>query len=108
MGYVLEANNLNQIEKDTLLFKKGEKVSFTGWIIKDEYTIFYSFPTCDMDSLQNFMSSNKEYLGIIIDSVTKEFADYLREQEHFLNRAIELYLFLQKHYETALEEGMRE
>lgn len=144
MGYVLEANNLNQIEKDTLLFKKGEKVSFTGWIIKgsirvenngvnriakagemvaipdvfadeylgdyttDEYTIFYSFPTCDMDSLQNFMSSNKEYLGIIIDSVAKEFADYLREQEHFLNRAIELYLFLQKHYETALEEGMRE
>lgn len=144
MGYVLEANNLNQIEKDTLLFKKGEKVSFTGWIIKgsirvenngvnriakagemvaipdvfadeylgdyttDEYTIFYSFPTCDMDSLQNFMSSNKEYLGIIIDSVAKEFSDYLREQEHFLNRAIELYLFLQKHYEAALGEGMQE
>lgn len=144
MSYVLEANNLNQIEKDTLLFKKGERVSFIGWIIKgsirvendgvkriakagemvaipdvfadeylgdyttEEYTIFYSFPTYDIDSLQNFMSINKDYLGIIIDSVGKEFADYLEEQEHLLNRAIELYLFLEKHYEIAIKDGMSE
>lgn len=144
MGYVLEANNLNQIEKDTLLFQKGERVSFIGWIIKgsiriendgvkriakagemvaiadvfadeylgdyttDEYTIFYSFPTYDIDSLQNFMSINKDYLGIIIDSVVKEFADYLEEQEHLLNRAIELYLFLKKHYEIAIKADMKE
>ncbi|MCM1500936.1 MAG: hypothetical protein NC124_20955, partial [Clostridium sp.] len=135
---------MNQIEKDTLLFKKGERVSFIGWIIKgsmrienngvkriakagemvaiadvfaneylgdyttDEYTIFYAFPTCDTDALQNFMSINKEYLGIIIDSVVKEFSDYLEEQEHFLNRAIELYLFLEKHYEIAVKDGMKE
>lgn len=144
MSYVLEANNLNQIEKDTLLFKKGERVSFIGWIIKgsirvendgvkriakagemvaipdvfadeylgdyttEEYTIFYSFPTYDIDSLQNFMSINKDYLGIIIDSVGKEFADYMEEQEHLLNRAIELYLFLEKHYEIAIKDGMSE
>ncbi len=144
MEFVLEANNLNQIEKDTLLFKKGDKVSFIGWIIKgsirienhgvkriakagemvaipdvfadeyfgnyttDEYTIFYAFPAYDIESLQNFMSSNKEYLGIIIDSVAKEFANYLEEQEHLLNRAIELYLFLQKHYEFAVKAGMEE
>lgn len=144
MGYVLEVNNLNQIEKDTLLFEKGERVSFVGWIIKgsirienhgvkriakageliaipdvfadeylgnyttDEYTIFYAFPTYDTESLQNFMSSNKEYMGIIIDSVVKEFANYLEEQEHLLNRAIELYLFLEKHYEIIIKAGMEE
>ncbi|MDE6906118.1 MAG: hypothetical protein K2P76_14530 [Lachnospiraceae bacterium] len=144
MGFVLEANNLNQIEKDTLLFKKGDRVSFIGWIIKgsirvenhgvkriakagemiaisdvfadeylgdyttDEYTIFYAFPACDTESLQNFMSSNREYLGIIIDSVAKEFVNYLEEQEHLLNRAIELYLFLEKHYEIAVKSGMEE
>lgn len=144
MGYVLEVNNLNQIEKDTLLFEKGERVSFVGWIIKgsirienhgvkriakageliaipdvfadeylgnyttDEYTIFYAFPTYDTESLQNFMSSNKEYMGIIIDSVVKEFANYLEEQEHLLNRAIELYLFLEKHYEIIIKAGMDE
>ena len=144
MGFVLEANNLNQIEKDTLLFKKGDRVSFIGWIIKgsirvenhgvkriaragemiaipdvfadeylgdyttDEYTIFYAFPACDTESLQNFMSSNREYLGIIIDSVAKEFVNYLEEQEHLLNRAIEFYLFLEKHYEIAVKSGMEE
>lgn len=144
MGFVLEANNLNQIEKDTLLFKKGDKISFIGWIIKgsirmenhgvkriakagemiaipdvfadeyfgdyttDEYTIFYAFPAYDTESLQNFMSSNKEYLGIIIDSVVKEFVNYLEEQEHLLNRVIELYLFLKKHYEIAVKTGMDE
>lgn len=144
MGFVLEANNLNQIEKDTLLFKKGDRVSFIGWIIKgsirvenhgvkriakagemiaipdvfadeylgdyttDEYTIFYAFPACDTESLQNFMSSNREYLGIIIDSVAKEFVNYLEEQEHLLNRAIELYLFFEKHYEIAVKSGMEE
>ncbi len=144
MEYVLKVNDLNQIEENTLIFKKGNRVSFIGWIIKgsvsvhnngikriakagemigisdvfadeyigdyitEEYTIFYSFPTYDTESLQSFMSNNKDYRGIIVDSIVKELADYLEEQEHLLNRAMELYLFLQKHYEIAIEEGMTE
>ncbi len=39
MGTILKENELNQLEKDTTLFRKGEKISFIGMIVKGSIRI---------------------------------------------------------------------
>lgn len=73
-----------------------------------EKTVFYAFPAKDIGSIENFMNSNKDYRGILIDSLTREFLQYIADREYLLNWTKEMVLFLKRHYDNARKEGMRE
>ena len=144
MGVILKGNELNHLARGTKLFKKGERISFIGMVVKgsigiwnegikrtakngqmialtdifaDEYigdyiteedTIFYAFPAFDAESLERFLNSNFDYRGIVVHSMELELADYLEERENLLNKAMDFYRHLRKHYELAIKEGMTE
>lgn len=144
MSIILKARELNQIAKGTILFRKGDRISYIGMIVKgsiritnkkvsrvakqgemiavadvfsDQYLsnyiaeedlIFYAFPAYDSQSLENFLGSNFDYRGIVIESMEREFVQYLEESEDLLNNAIGCYRFLTKHYDKAKKNGMKE
>lgn len=116
IGWIIKGSIRIQNNGEKRIANAGEMVAvpdifseeYFGDYISEEQTVFYAFPAKDGDSLQNFMNNNREYRGIIVHSVVKELSDYLEGYEHLINRAMELYLFLQKHYEMMLKEGMKD
>lgn len=142
MGTVLKGNELNQLEKGTVLFKKGEQVRFFGMIAKgsiriagsgifriaragaivgiadlfyseylsdytaEEDTVFYAFRAIDSGLLESFLNSNFDYRGIVVHSMKRELADYLKEHEALLKRAAGLYMDLKEMYSAASEDGV--
>lgn len=49
-----------------------------------EDTYLYTFPVKDTAALENFLSSNPDYRGIVVHSMAVELAEYLRERERLL------------------------
>ena len=71
---------------------KGAMVSITdlffgkslGDYTAAEDTYLYTFPVKDTAALENFLSSNPDYRGIVVHSMAVELAEYLRERERLL------------------------